>query len=138
MSCSHDSDRDGLWFGLAIVETFGEHPQGERFSFCHSLVSGSSIGENASKLRDFREPATIFFAFVLNREIHVPPRQFLAFYACSNLVTQREVGCRNAALQVTGLRIFLSSFYKIKALRQVWHKKYLLFGWCDEQPRFRN
>src|SRR2546422_6082901 len=87
MSFSRDPDRDGLRLGLVVLKTFSKNAQSKHFCFRHGLVRGGSIGENPGKLRHFREPAPVFFAFVLNRKIHVSPRRLGAFYARSFLAT---------------------------------------------------
>src|SRR6266704_7127669 len=100
-SCSRDSDRDGLRLSLIVLKTLGEDAQREHFCLRHGLVGCGAISENSRKLRDFGEPAPVFFAFVLDREFHVSPRRLDAFYACSFLPPNVHNEGREQACEAT-------------------------------------
>jgi hypothetical protein len=58
-----------------VLETLRQYTKRKDFNSCHCLLRRAAIGENARQLRHLGQPATIFFAFVFNREIYVAPRQ---------------------------------------------------------------
>jgi hypothetical protein len=88
-SCSREPDRDGLRPGLIVLKSFGKNAQSEYFCFRHGFVGSGSIGENSREFGDFSKPAPVFFAFVFNCELHLPPQRLDAFYARSLFATQR-------------------------------------------------
>ncbi|MDB5864357.1 MAG: hypothetical protein JWO70_2163 [Betaproteobacteria bacterium] len=73
LSCGSNVDRDGLRFGLVVLETFGEHPQGKDLGFCHRLVRSRPLRQDPRQFRHLSQPSAILFALVLDREIHVQP-----------------------------------------------------------------
>lgn len=53
-----------------MLETFGNHSQGERLYTGDDFISILAIGHDASQCRNFGDPATVDFALDFNRERH--------------------------------------------------------------------
>ena len=56
-----------------MFELFCEHAQCQHFSLGHGLVGRCAVGQNPRQLRDFGQPATIFFAIAFEIEFHSVP-----------------------------------------------------------------
>ena len=73
-----------------MFKAFGQHAQRQDFGPRHRFRGGGAISENARQFRNFREPAAVFFAFVLDREIDVSPRIVEVIRPGFVLATQRR------------------------------------------------
>jgi len=52
-----------------MLETIREDAESESFGACYGLVTRRAIGQDARKVRNFTDPATIFFSFEFYSEV---------------------------------------------------------------------
>ena len=57
-----------------MLQTLCDHSKGEDLCPGHRLFTGRAISQYPGQLRDFRNPAAIFFLLGLDREIHSDTR----------------------------------------------------------------
>jgi hypothetical protein len=62
-----------------MLNAIGDHTQGERCCPVARFVSGCSVDEDPWKLRDFADPAAIFFAFNFDRQHNCGSRSSWAY-----------------------------------------------------------
>lgn len=53
-----------------MLDTFGEHTQGQNLGVGHCFGRRGAISKHSRQFRHFRQPAAIFFAFALERQVH--------------------------------------------------------------------
>ena len=57
--------------GLALLNPLRDNPEREDFGFGHGFRGGCAVGQDAGKLRDFRQPTAVLFSLAVEVEFHL-------------------------------------------------------------------
>src|SRR5262245_42694039 len=69
-SCRRERNSDLYGLRLPILEPFCQDAQGKYLGLRGRLVRGHTIGQDARKLRDLRNPASVVLKLDLNAQVH--------------------------------------------------------------------
>jgi hypothetical protein len=65
-----EGDVQKLSGDFPVFESLGDHPKGESLNPCHGFVTVGSVAQDASQIRDFRQPPAVAFTFKFDRKNH--------------------------------------------------------------------